>query len=211
MLQARKKTNKAGSSWDMQPWKLPKTSLDLLPTRREEGRVPCSSQEGQRWALSDVMCPGWLVLCLIYVWGQWQSLTHSPSPSNLNVHSKGLFLPAARPCPLSVCRSVCLFLTNLTSLPVCLCVFLPLFYLLLASVYMPVWLFVGQALACLLESLPSLALYGCMNSYEPLTMPWKCNHPAQLDVCLCVYTQMCIQERKQPAMYTNKRSPTQLW
>lgn len=47
--------------------------------------------------------------------------------------------------------------------------------------------------ACLSPRAP----YGRVNSCEPLTMPWKCNHPAQSDVCLCVYTQMCIQECKQ--------------
>lgn len=35
---------------------------------RGGGRTsPCPHEESRRWALSDVMSPGWLVLCLIYV------------------------------------------------------------------------------------------------------------------------------------------------
>lgn len=88
-----------------------------LPLWGEEDREPAPVRRTNIGALSYVMCPEWLVLCLIYVWGQ--SLT--PSLSNLNVHSKGPSLPAARLCPLSVCRSYCLFLTNrLTLQSICL-------------------------------------------------------------------------------------------
>lgn len=141
-------------------------------------------------------------LCLRAV----QSLTHSPSPSNLNVHSKGLSLPAARPCPLSVSGSICLFLTNRTDCQsVCLLSAGLSGFRICLYVCLPDCLEVRSA--CLPESLPSLTLYGCMISYEPLTMPWKSNHPAQLDVCLCLYTQMCIQERKQPATHKTKGVP----
>lgn len=136
------KTNKAGSSWDMQPWKLQETSLDLLPSGG--GRhSPCPSQEGRHWALSDVMCPGWLGLYLIYVWGQ--TLTHSPSLPNLNVHSKGLSLSQSLP---SICLWVSLSVSyQSATLSFCLSVFL-LVYLVSGSVHMYVWLFVGQV--CLL-------------------------------------------------------------
>lgn len=124
------------------------TSGDVLgsPPSGRGRRSPCPSQEGQHWALSKVMCPGWLVPCLIYVWGQRQSMTHSPSLSNLNVHSKCMSLPAARPCPLSVRWPIWLLLTSLL---VCHTDFLSVsaflsVYLVLASVYMSVWLFVGQ-------------------------------------------------------------------
>lgn len=107
-------TNKAGSGCATM-----ETSGDVLGSPSLQGRETESlPQSGglTLGALSDVMCPGWLVLCLIYVWGRGQSLPRSPSLSNLNVHSKGRSLPAARPCPLSVCGSICLFLTNLLEL-----------------------------------------------------------------------------------------------
>lgn len=56
----------------------------------------------------------------------------------------------------------------------------------------------------------SLSANGRTISCEPLTMLHKSNHPAKLDVCLCSYTQMCIQEYKQPPMYTNKSSSAKL-
>lgn len=72
------------------------------PHRQKEGwrHSPCPSQQRcWHWAVSNEMCPGWLVRCLIYVWGQWQSLTYSASLSNLNVQSEALNQPTARPCP----------------------------------------------------------------------------------------------------------------
>lgn len=180
----------------MQPRELPTTS----PPVRGGRQRACPSQEDQHrgFELCDV---SWrLVLCLIYVWGR--SLT--PSLSNLNVHSKGPSLPAARPCPLSVCRSYCLFLTNrLTLQPVCPPVGLSAFSRSLSVCR-------SGAFICQ-KAFPSLRHYGCMDLYNRLTVPWKCNRPEQCNVCLCVYTQMCIQKCKQhTGAHTNKRNPTQL-
>lgn len=55
---------------------------------------------------------------------------------------------------------------------------------LLRLVLVDILLFEAQV--CLSDRLPTLSLYGRMTSHEHLTMPWKSNHPAELDVCLCL-------------------------
>lgn len=55
---------------------------------------------------------------------------------------------------------------------------------LLCLVLVDILLFEAQV--WLSDRLPTLSLYGRMTSHEHLTMPWKSNHPAELDVCLCL-------------------------
>lgn len=202
------KTNKAGSSWDMQPWKLQETSLDLLPSGG--GRhSPCPSQEGRHWALSDVMCPGWLGLYLIYVWGQ--TLTHSPSLPNLNVHSKGLSLSQSLP---SICLWVSLSVSyQSATLSFCLSVCLPAGLSgFRVCPYVCLAVCRSGLLACQKVSLPS----HCMDAWTH-TSHWPCpgnliiQHSWML-VCACTHrcayrsanSDPCTQTKGVPPNYGKK-------
>lgn len=57
-----------------------------------------------------------------------------------------------------------------------------------------------------LRSAPPIAVHGCAISHEQLTVPWKSNHPAEVDVCLFVLVDTDVHTAVLTVSHAHKKS-----